>query len=311
MSMLLAALPAIIATTVRMATPLLFVTLGELFSERAGQVNIGLDGLMAIGALVGFLVGYTTGNPWLGVLAAAVSGVAVNLIYAFCTITLMGNQIVYGMAVNILAPALATFIYKVAVANSTELLQGVTMAPVAIPLLCEIPVIGDAFFRQSLLGYAAFLLVPLAWWFFARFHAGLDYRAVGENPRAAESLGVDVIRTKYLACIICGALAGIGGSFLTLVYTSTYAEGIVAGRGFIALSAVIFGRWSPVGVLGACMLFGFCDALQITLQVQASGVPYQFFQMIPYVVTLVALLWFGSKQPGPKANGQPYFREQR
>ena len=120
-----------------------------------------------------------------------------------------------------------------------------------------------------------------------------------------------MIRTKYLACVICGALAGVGGGFLTLVYTSTYAEGIVAGRGFIALSAVIFGRWSPLGVLGACMLFGFCDALQITLQVQASGVPYQFFQMIPYVVTLVALLWFGSKQPGPKANGQPYFREQR
>lgn len=311
MSIFLAALPAIIATSVRMATPLLFVTLGELFSERAGQVNIGLDGLMSIGALVGFLVGFTTGNPWLGIVAAALAGIAVNLIYAFFTVTLMGNQIVYGMAINILAPALATFIYKVAFANSTALVQGVTMEPVPIPLLSEIPIIGDAFFRQSLLGYAAYLLVPMTWAFFARTHAGLDYRAVGENPQAAESLGVDVVRTKYLACIVCGALAGIGGGFLTLCYTSTYAEGIVAGRGFIALSAVIFGMWSAQGVLGACMLFGFCDALQITLQVQASGVPYQFFQMIPYVVTLVALLWLGSKQAGPKANGQPYFREQR
>lgn len=304
-------LPAVIVTTVRMATPLVFVTLGELFSERAGMVNIGLDGLMAIGALVGFLVGYFTGNPWLGVAAAALAGVVVNLIYAFCTISLMGNQIVYGMALNIFAPALATFLYKIAFANSTVLVRGVAMEPIRIPLLADIPVLGEAFFQQTALGYSAYLLIPLCWWFFARFHTGLDYRAVGENPRAAESMGIDVIRTKYLACVICGALAGIGGGFLTLCYTSTYAEGIVAGRGFIALSAVIFGRWMPQGVLGACLLFGFCDALQITLQVQAPGVPYQFFQMIPYVMTVIALLWFGSKQVGPAANGQPYFREQR
>lgn len=311
MDAILLLLPAIIVTTVRMATPLVFVTLGELFSERAGMVNIGLDGLMAIGALVGFLVGYFTGNPWLGVAAAALAGVVVNLVYAFCTIGLMGDQIVYGMAVNILAPALASFIYKIAFANSTALVKGAAMSVIPIPFLCDIPVLGDAFFRQTALGYLGYLLVPLCWLFFSRFQAGLDWRAVGENPRAAESMGIDVIRTKYLACVICGALAGMGGGFLTLCYTSTYAEGIVAGRGFIALSAVIFGRWLPQGALGACLLFGFCDALQITLQVQAPGVPYQFFQMIPYVVTVIALLWFGSKQLGPKANGQPYYREQR
>ncbi len=311
MNALIVAIPAIVATSVRMATPLLFTTLGELFSERAGMVNIGLDGLMAIGALVGFLVGYVTGAPWLGVIAGAAAAVVVNLIYAYCTIELMADQVVYGMAINILAPALATFIYKVAFANSTALIQGVQMPTVAIPLLSSIPVIGPALFNQTLLGYLAYLLVPLAWWFFSRTHRGLDYRAVGENPKAAESLGIDVIRTKYLACILCGALAGMGGAFLTLCYTSTYAEGIVAGRGFIALSAVIFGRWTAGGTLGACLLFGFCDALQITLQVQVPGVPYQFFQMIPYLVTLVALLWFGAKQLGPRANGQPYFREQR
>lgn len=304
-------IPALLAATVRMATPLVFTTLGELFSERAGMVNIGLDGLMAIGALVGWLVGYFTGNLWLGVLAAIVAGILVNLIYAFCTITLCGDQIVYGMAINILAPALATFIYKVAFAGSTELVRGAAMPALPIPLLCDIPIVGKALFSQTALGYLACLLIFASWWFFARFHKGLDYRAVGENPRAAESLGVDVIRTKYLGCIVCGALSGLSGAFLTLCYTSTYAEGVVAGRGFIALSAVIFGRWCPQGVLGACLLFGFCDALQITLQVQASQVPYQLFQMIPYLVTLGVLLWFGSKQMGPRANGQPYFREQR
>ncbi|QOY60253.1 ABC transporter permease [Thermophilibacter immobilis] len=303
--------PDVLSATIRMAVPLLLVAIAELFSERAGLVNIGLDGLMSIGALFGFLAGYYTGNAWVGLAVGMVAGVLFNLIYALCTVTLCVDQVVTGMALNILAPAVATFVYKVAFGDSSTLVQGTQMAVAGIPLLSGIPVVGPAFFQQTPLAYFAYLLVPLSAVFFGHFRAGLSFRSVGENPHAAETLGIDVLKTKYVACVICGALAGLGGAFLTLCYTSTYAEGIVAGRGFIALSAVIFGRWRSPGVLCACLLFGFCDALQIVLQIHAQGIPYQFFQMIPYVVTLVVLVFFGSGRAGPKANGRPYFREER
>jgi len=147
--------------------------------------------------------------------------------------------------------------------------------------------------------------------FFNRTRAGLSYKSVGEHPQAAATLGINVIGVKYIACMICGALAGMGGAYLTTCYSSTYTDGIVAGRGFIALAAVIFGRWSAGGILLACLFFGFCDALQIRLQVSGIGIPYQFFQMIPYVATVVVLSLIGTKQAGPKANGAPYRREQR
>lgn len=303
--------PDVLSATIRMAVPLLLVAIAEMFSERAGLVNIGLDGLMSVGALGGFLAGYFSGNVWIGVLVGAVCGIVFNLIYAYCTVTLCVDQTVTGMAINILCPAVATFVYKVAFGDSSSLVQGNLMGSLSIPLLCDIPVIGPAFFQQTPLAYIAYLLVPLSAFYMNRTRSGLAFRSVGENPHASETLGINVVRTKYIACVVCGALAGIGGAFLTLCYTSTYADGVVAGRGFIALSAVIFGRWLPSGVLSACLLFGFCDALQIVLQIYAQGVPYQFFQMIPYVFTLVALIIMGSKSSGPKANGQPYYREQR
>ena len=254
-----------------MATPILLVALAELYSERAGLVNIGLDGIMSIGALIGFLFGYMTGNPFVGILAGAMAGIAVNMIYAFCTVTLCAEQIVYGMAINIFAPALASFIYRAYFSDTSTVVQGVSMKAAAIPLLSKLPIVGDLFFNHSVLVYFAYLLVPLTAVFLNKTKAGLNFRAVGEYPKAAETLGVNVIRQKYLASIICGALAGTGGAYLTLCYTSTYSEGIVAGRGFIALSAVIFGRWTPGGVLLACLLFGFCDAIQIRLPAFKSG----------------------------------------
>lgn len=300
-------------STIRMATPILLVALAELYSERAGLVNIGLDGIMSIGALIGFLVGYITGNPFLGILAGAVAGIAVNMIYAFCTITLCAEQIVYGMAINIFAPALASFLYRSYFEDTSKVIQGISMDTLLIPILSEIPIIGPIFFNHSILVYFAYLLVPVTAVFLNKTKAGLNFKAVGEYPKAAETLGINVIRQKYLASIVCGALAGIGGAYLTICYTSTYSEGVVAGRGFIALSAVIFGRWMPSGVLMACLLFGFCDAIQIRLQLLMPGTPYQFMQMIPYLCTLFALAIFGLKKGGggPKANGQPYLREER
>ena len=301
----------LIIATVRMATPLLIVALAELYSERAGMTNIGLDGIMAFGALVGFLISYWTGNPYLAVLCAAIAGVAVNMIYAFCTITLCANQIVYGMAINIFAPALASFFYRVVFGVSSTLAQAPLMQTVAIPVLKDIPLFGKLLFDQTPMVYLSYLLVVITAIYFNRTKSGLNYKAVGEYPKAAETMGINVIRQKYLACIICGFFAGAGGAYLTTCYVNTYSDGVVAGRGFIALAAVIFGRWSAPGVMFACLLFGFFDALQLRLQIGSNLIPYQLFQMIPYVMTLVALTLLGNKISGPKANCKPYYREER
>ncbi|MDF2952412.1 MAG: transporter permease [Anaerocolumna sp.] len=238
-----------------MATPILIVALAELYSERAGQVNIGLDGIMAFGALVGFLTSYITGNPYLGVLAGGIAGLLINMVYAFCTITLGAEQIVYGMAINIFAPALASFIYKIYFGISSTLAQATLMKVMPIPILSKIPILGPVLFNHTIIVYLAYLLVPFTYVFFTKTKPGLNYRAVGEYPKAAESLGINVVRQKYIACMICGALAGMGGAYLTTCYISTYSDGVVSGRGFIALSAVIFGRWMPGGVLMAALLF--------------------------------------------------------
>jgi len=301
----------LLLSTVRMATPILLVALAELYSERAGLVNIGLDGIMSFGALTGFMVCFLTGSPYLGILAGACGGILVNMIYAYCTISLCAEQIVYGMAVNIFAPAVASFIYRIYFGVSSTLAQGSLMKTIAVPGLKNLPFLGKLLFDQTPMVYFAYLMVAVTAVFFNRTKAGLNYKAVGEYPKAAETLGINVIRQKYLACIICGALAGIGGAYLTTCYVNTYSDGVVAGRGFIALSAVIFGRWSSGGVLLACLLFGFCDALQLRLQIMSTATPYQMFQMIPYVCTLVALAVFGIKKAGPKANGKPYMREER
>lgn len=302
---------SIILAAVRMSVPILLIALAELYSERAGMVNIGLEGLAAIGALAGFMLTYTTGNTWMGILGGALAGILVNMVYAFATVTLCANHTVYGMAINLLAPALASFIYRVSFGNGSSLMQVELMQTIAIPGLKDIPFLGDLLFNQTPMVYLTFLLVVFTSVFFNRSKAGLNYKSVGEHPKAAATLGIDVIRTKYLSCVICGALAGIGGAYLTTCYSTTYTEGIVSGRGFIALAAVIFGRWTGGGVLLACLFFGLCDALQIRLQVSSLGVPYQFFQMIPYVATVVVLAIVGSKKAGPKANGQPYRKEER
>ena len=302
---------SLLLATVRLAIPLLLIALAELYGQRAGMVNIGLEGLASIGALVGFLVCYLSGSNWLGLLCGALAGLMVNMIYAFSTVTLCADHTVYGMAMNIFAPALASFIYRVVFGTGSDLKQVTTMESIAIPGLKDIPVIGPLLFDQSPMVYLTILLVVLTAVFFSKTRAGLSYKAVGEHPQAAATLGINVLGVKYMGCVICGFLSGLGGAYLTTCYSSTYTDGIVAGRGFIALAAVIFGRWNAGGILLACLFFGLCDALQIKLQVAGIGIPYQFFQMIPYVATVVVLSIIGTTQAAPKANGQPYRKEQR
>ena len=301
----------LILATVRMAVPLIFIATAELYSERAGMVNIGLEGLAAIGSLVGFLMCYITGSAWIGILCGALAGILVNMIYAFATVTLCANHTVYGMAINIFAPALASFINRIYFGAGSQLNQIKLMDTVNIPGLKDIPFIGSLLFNQTPMVYLAFALVIFTSIFFNRTKAGLNYKSVGEHPKAAATLGIPVIRIKYLSCVICGALCGIGGAYLTTCYSNTFTEGNIAGRGFIGLAAVIFGRWNAVGVMLACLFFGFCDALQIRLQVMSIGIPYQFFQMIPYVATIIVLSILGGKKSGPAAKGQPYRPEER
>ena len=302
----------LILASVRMATPLIFLSLAELYSQRAGLVHIGLEGLAAIGSLTGFMVSLITGSPLLGVAAGAAVGILVNMIYAYATINLCAEQIVYGMAINIFAPALAAFIYRVYFGAGSELVQvglmttlsgllGITSDNFLVRLLLD----------QTPMVYLAYGLVIFTAVYFNKTRSGLNFKAVGEYPKAAATLGINVVGVKYAASVICGALAGIGGAYLTTCYSTTYTDGNVAGRGFIALAAVIFGRWSAGGVLLACLFFGFCDALQIRLQVGSYGIPYQFFQMIPYIATVAVLAVIGAKKAGPKGVGKPYLREER
>ena len=302
----------LLLASVRMATPLIFLALAELYSQRAGLVHIGLEGLASIGSLVGFLVSLITGNPFLGVLAGAAAGILVNMIYAYATITLCAEQIVYGMAINIFAPALASFIYRVYFGAGSELVQVSLMETLASRMgITANGFISKLFLDQTPMVYLAYLLVVFTVIYFNRTKSGLNYKAVGEYPKAAATLGIDVIGIKYTASVICGALAGIGGAYLTTCYTTTYVDGNIAGRGFIALAAVIFGRWNAGGILLACLFFGFCDALQIRLQVGSYNIPYQFFQMIPYIATVVVLAAIGMKKAGPKSCGKPYRKEER
>ena len=302
----------LLLASVRMATPLIFLALAELYSQRAGLVHIGLEGLASIGSLVGFLVSLITGNPFLGVLAGAAAGILVNMIYAYATITLCAEQIVYGMAINIFAPALASFIYRVYFGAGSELVQVSLMETLTSRMdITANGFITKLFLDQTPMVYLAYLLVVFTVIYFNRTKSGLNYKAVGEYPKAAATLGIDVIGIKYTASVICGALAGIGGAYLTTCYTTTYVDGNIAGRGFIALAAVIFGRWNAGGVLIACLFFGFCDALQIRLQVGSYNIPYQFFQMIPYIATVVVLAAIGMKKAGPKSCGKPYRKEER
>ena len=218
---------SLLLATIRLAIPLLLISLAELYGQRAGMVNIGLEGLASIGALVGFLTCYITGSNWLGLLCGALAGLLVNMIYAFSTVTLCADHTVYGMAINIFAPALASFIYRVYFGTGSDLKQIVTMPSIAIPGLKDIPVIGPLLFDQSPMVYLTIVLVVFTAIFFNRTRAGLSYKAVGEHPKAAATLGINVIGVKYIACMICGALAGMGGAYLTTCYSSTYTDGIV------------------------------------------------------------------------------------
>lgn len=288
----LAFITGLIVAMFRILPPLLLGATGEMFSERCGLTNIGLEGIMSVGAILGFVVSYFTQNPYLGMLAGVAAGWAVNMIYAFLTINLNADQVIVGNAMNILGMAMAALIYTTVSKKQSGLMQSV---------------IADNYLVLIL----ALVVVALIWFYLYKTKSGLAFRSVGEFPRAAETLGINIKKKKYLACSVNGLLCGLAGAYLTNVYITSYVGGIVSGRGYIALAAVIFGKWKPKGVLLACIFFALLDALQLRLQVASEAIPYQFLQMLPYLITLLALSFFMKPGAEPKANGKPYEREAR
>jgi simple sugar transport system permease protein len=300
-------LTGLLAATVRLATPVLLAGLGETISQLSGVFDLGIEGSMLAGAFGGFTAAYFTGNIWIGVLAGMMAGALAGLILSFMAVTLRANQAISGAMIGALGLALSGYflqvIYGVGFANSD-----ITFQPISIPLLSEIPVIGPALFQQNIMVYIAVFLVGALTFVLYRTMFGLKIIAVGENPRSADTQGINVYLIRYISVIIGGMLIGLAGSYITLAYIPILSEGIISGRGYIALALVSFGRWDPRKLLAGTLIFSFMDALQLRLQNMNIGVPAQFLAMLPYILTLVILISArGSKTP--KSLGRPYKRD--
>ncbi|AKA71696.1 ABC transporter permease [Clostridium scatologenes] len=301
----------ILASTLRMATPLIFAGLGGVFSEKSGVVNIGLDGMMTIGAFFAVFGSYATGSPIMGILFAAIAGGFLALIHAFLSITLKADQIISGTAINLFSTAFASFlIFKIfKKGGQTDIVTGL---PYAIPVAVkEIPVIGPFLAGLNWFVVLAIVLVFVVNFVLFKTPIGLRIRAVGEHPSAADTLGINVYKIRYSCVILSGILAGIGGAALSIGMTPVYKEGMVAGRGFIALAAMIFGNWKPKGTMWACLLFAFGNALEINAQSLSLNIPTEIYSMIPYILTMLALAGFVGKTTAPAADGVPYEKGQR
>jgi ABC-type uncharacterized transport system permease subunit len=291
--------------TLRLTTPILFAALGGLLCERAGVLNIGLEGMMLGGALAAYVVALRTGSPWLGLLAAMVVGTLTGLLFAVVVITFRANQIVSAVGLNLLMLGVTGVALRAAVSLSSGSSPAPTIPVWKIPLLRDLPGLGPVLFDHLPLVYLVFILVGAITFLFYRTTWGLAIRAVGEHPKAAATVGIDVIRVRYLTVVWSGVMAALGGAALSIGYLNSFQEGMTAGRGFIAFSAIIFGRYAPIGTMLASLLFGFADALQLRIQAFGVKVPYQFLVMLPYIVTLLALFWAG-RFNAPKASGVPY-----
>ncbi len=294
------------ASGVRLSTPLILAALGGLFSERSGVVNIALDGIMIFGAFVGAVVAFETGNPWYGLLAAMFIGGLIAHVHGIASIRYQANQVVSGTAINLLAIGVPAVLSN-ALYNSTTVTPNIPlMLPIIkIPLISEIPVLSVLLGKYSFLVFFAYLAVPVSWFVLYKTSFGLRLRAVGENPEAADTAGINVYLMRYYGVWLSGLLAGLGGAFLSIAHGSSFVRNISAGRGFIALAALIFGRYTPKLTLIGCMLFGIADAFQIRVQ-GVIPIPVQFVQMFPYVLTMIVLAGLIGRAQVPAADGIPY-----
>jgi len=298
----------ILATGIRLATPYLLAALGELFTQRSGIYNLGLEGVMLMGAFTGFFVTLTSGSPYIGLAAAMVVGAGMGLIMGLVSITLKAEQGISGIGLFMLGWGLSGLFYRLYVGGITNI-NG--LEPVAIPVLSSIPFLGPALFSHTIVVYLAFLLVPVCWVVLFKTKWGLKVRAVGTTPQAADTLGVSVNLIRYQCLILGSMMAGLAGAALTVGNTHMFADNITAGRGFIAVALVYFGRWSPWGILAGALLFSMADSAQLWVQVLGINFPYELAVILPYVVTIIALAMTFGRIWAPAALGKPYERGAR
>lgn len=304
-------LEGFLTASMRLAAPIMLAALGGIYNERAGVLNIGMEGMMIGGALTGFIVTYYTGSVVLGIFAALLVGVLLGLVLGFFTISLSGDQVVVGIAFNLLMLGITSFVYRAFFAVGTQQPQVESLQAVPIPILESIPILGPLLFRQTALVYVAYILVIVSFVAIFRTMWGLKLITVGESPEAAETLGIHVRRTRYSSLVICGMLCALGGAFLSIGASSIYVDNMTAGRGYIALAILVLGRRHPFGIFGAALLFGFADALQLRAQILDIKLPFQFMLMLPYLLTIVVLALFVRRTSDPAGLGKHYRRGQK
>ena len=296
----------LIAATLRVATPLIFATLGELFCERAGILNLGIEGTMFLGAFAGFTVASLTGSLWIGLLGAIISGMLAGLLMSLFAVKLGVNQHVSGLGITLLATAVSLFLFRVIFGENQNLPSVVPFAQLEV--FPNHPILHDIF-SQYLLTYIAIAIVPVVWFIIFKTNYGLRIRSVGDNPEATDAAGIDVYRLRTSALVIGSALMAVGGAFLSIAQLGKFTFGIIEGRGWVCIALIIFGNWHPIKVLWGALLFGGVQALQSRLQLTGLKLPYELFLALPYIVTIIALTLAGRNASYPAAMLKPYKRE--
>jgi simple sugar transport system permease protein len=298
-------LVGILSSGIRLATPYLYAAIGETFGQRSGVLNLGVEGQMLLGAFAAFYVTLTTGNLWLGVLAAMIVGAMMGLTMAYVTVNLHAQQGISGIGFYLFGLGMSDLLFQKLMGN-VETVKGFPV--IYIPVLSDIPIIGEIFFSQNFLVYAAYLLVPVAWFILNKTTLGLKIRSVGENPDAADSLGVSVARIRYFTVILGGILSGIAGASLSIALLNVFQQNMTSGIGFIAVALVYFGAWTPLGVLSGALLFSLINSLQLWIQVLGIPIPSDIAVMMPYVLTILVLVASASRGRAPSALTKPFER---
>ena len=295
----------ILTSGIRLATPYLYAAIGETFGQRSGVLNLGVDGQMLLGAFVSFYLAFTTGNLWLGLLGAMGAGALMGLAMAFVTVNLHAEQGISGIGFYLFGLGMSDLLFKMLL-GTVETVKG--FPKVHIPVLSNIPVIGEIFFQQNILVYGAFLLVPAAWFLLNKTTLGLKIRSVGENPEAADSLGVSVARVRYFTIILGGTLSGLAGASMSIALLNVFQQNMTSGLGFIAVALVYFGGWRAWGVLAGALLFSMVNSLQLWMQVLNVPIPSELAVMMPYILTIVVLVATVSRVRSPAALTKPFER---
>ncbi len=296
----------LLATDLRTSAPILIAALGLVIMEKSGVVNIGCEGTMLFGTFSAVFFARVFASPWMGILFAGFTGMIVGILFAYIVVTLRANQIVTGIALNIIALGLTSTLNRTIFGVSSQAARAPGFNNIHIPWLSDIPVIGEILFGQMVPVYLGLLAVPLIQWIFQKTTTGLKIRSVGEHPHAADTAGISVVGIRYSTIISGSFLVGAGGGLMSLGLLNLFSENMVSGRGYIALAAVIFGKWNPWGILAATLVFGLGDAVQIKMQTAGSAIPYQFLMMVPYILTILALSGLVGKSQAPAASGKPF-----